>query len=99
MTFKKRMLVLCLAVLVLFLWAYFRPVSGEKLLDHIQKENITEIIVKKTIDDGISAEDRGTVQLEGSELQRFYTVLSEAKVKDIGERAFPFNTNIRYYVF
>lgn len=99
MTAKKKILVLCLAILVLFLWAYFRPVSGEKLLDHIQKEKLTEIIVKKTIDDGTSAEDLGTVQLEGSAIERFYTVLSGAKVKDIGERAFPFNTNIRYHVF
>lgn len=84
---------------IAFLFFYCGRTSGDKLLDYIPMENITEIKVQKTIDDGTTIEDCGNFELNQSEIEQFYKIFSEAQIKDIGGQPFTINTEVRYFVF
>ena len=98
--FKKTAVLIAIILMGLaFLLFYRGHTSGAGLLDHIPIENITEITVQKTIDDGTTIEDRGTFELDQAEIDRFYEIFSETQIKDIGGQPFSFDTDIRYFVF
>lgn len=98
---KKKILVLCIAIVVIIvlLCFYCGRVSGDQVLDYIPMEDVTEIVVRKTIDDGKTIKDCGTFQLNQAEAEQFCHVFSEAKLKDIGKQSFPIRTTVRYYVY
>lgn len=88
MKFKRKIPILCLVAVTISLCFFYGLRSGKKILDYIRLNDITEIVVKKTVEDGTEIKDCGTFKLESVEIEKFYTVLSEAKVKDIGNQSF-----------
>lgn len=94
---KKKVFVLCLLTLVIFLWFINgpAPTSGREILDLMPTEDITEITIRKVKS---GSEELGTVTLDSAEIERFYKVISEAKIKYIGSRSIRFYTDICYYV-
>jgi len=94
---KKKVFAVCLLALWIFLWFIngAAPTSGREVLDFMPTEDITEITIRKVKS---GREDFGTVTLYGEEIERFYKVISEAKIKYIGSRSIRFYTDVRYYV-
>lgn len=97
---KAVALMLCLAALgaAVVLLVCRGRVSGDKLFDYIAAEGIVHITVQKTIENSAAVEDLGSFALTPSERERFYALLSETRLKDLGARPFAIHTEVRYYV-
>lgn len=96
---KRKTVIGCLILIAILLCVFWRVSSGENIVDYIEADDIQEIIVKKTLEDGSGEEDCCTLKLEREEVTDFYAILSELKVKNIGKQPFPISTNVRYYVY
>ena len=98
---KKGVLFLIIALIgAIAIILYFNHhISGDKLLNHIQMDNITQVSVKKTLEDSDSIEDLGHFYLCESEIQEFFEIFSSCQLKDIRQQSFPISTDVRYYVF
>ena len=94
---KKKIFLLCLLTFVIFLWSINgpAPTSGREILDLMPAEDITEITIRKVKS---GSEELGAVTLYDEEIERFYEIISEAKIKYIGSRPIRFYTDICYYV-
>ena len=95
--YKK--IIICLIFLLVLLCVFWRILSEKIIVEYIETDDVQEIVVKKTYEDGNGIEDCCTFKLATEEVSEFYTILSEMKVKNIGESSFPINTNIRYYIY
>lgn len=84
---------------IVLLFVYGGRISGDRLFDYIQVDNIVRITVQKTVESSSSAEDQGFFDLTRSEIERFYAVISDSEMKGIRGEAFGINTEVRYYVF
>lgn len=101
---KKKKSIACMVIAVMIIFSCFycgyrSRVSGDEVLEYIPRENVTEILIRKTVEDGEETKDCGTVRLTQAETYWFYRVFSEAKLKDIGTQTYPFRTKFRYYVY
>lgn len=74
-------------------------ISGDELFDQIPMENVTQITVQKTRENSASIEELGSFELTQSQIEQFYRIFSDTQLKDIGQRSFAINTEIRYFVF
>lgn len=96
---KKKIAAGCLILFVILLCVFGRTLFEKEIVDYIEVDEIEEIIIKKTLEDGNGIEDCCTFKLESEDITEIYTILSEMKVKNIGEQPFSINTNVRYYVY
>lgn len=74
-----------------------RSVSGSKVYGYMRPDNISRMTVQKVLSGETGSEDLGTVELSESEMERFYELLQETKLRDIHSESFPIRTNVRYY--
>ena len=88
-----------LILLAFLLCAFWGTLSGKEIVDYIEADGIEEIVIKKTLEDGNGIEDYCTFKLKSEDVRELYAMLSEMKVKNIGEKSFSINTNVRYYVY
>ena len=94
---KKLLLLLGLVVMAVGFASLNRQTSGRRLLSWIQQENITQVTVQKTIENG-AHQDLGAVTLTASEAEQFYAVLSEAQLRESGAQTFTVSSDVRYCV-
>lgn len=77
-----------LILLAFLLCAFWGTLSGKEIVDYIEADGIEEIVIKKTLEDGNGIEDYCTFKLKSEDVRELYAMLSEMKVKNIGEKSF-----------
>lgn len=86
-----------LIAVLLYILVKILPEKGVEA--YINADDIEEIVVKKALEDGSGIEDCFVFSLEKEDINEFYAILSEIKVKNIKKQPFSINTNVRYYVY
>lgn len=97
---RKSIWSICVILLVsgIYLLFFYSQVSGIELLEYVERENISEILIRKTLEDGSGCWEAGVCTLSPEEIEQFYAYLENSQLKDIGIQAVPIESNIRYYV-